>query len=89
MANLTLRLIKGSPLSHEELDNNFIELNQQLTSGGGLTIGPTEPINASQGDQWLDTTVDVVKIYDGSVWFEFPAGSGSGDIDAGTGGDDF
>jgi hypothetical protein len=38
---------------------------------------------------WLDTNYDVVKIYDGTVWFEMPSTSSAASIDAGAGGDDF
>ena len=31
-----------------------------------------------EGDLWLDKNIDLVKIYDGSVWFEFPTGGTAG-----------
>ena len=86
MANLTLRLVKGSPLSHEELDDNFIKLNQQLTGDTATnTIGPAEPVSSVEGDIWFDTGNNLVFMYNGSTWVQFPSGS----IDAGAGGDDF
>ena len=91
MADLTLRLIKGSPLSHEELDDNFIALDQQVGSSA-MAIGPNPPTSPDTGEMWLDTNEDVVKIYDGSVWFEMPSTSSAAptdSIDAGAGGDDF
>ena len=88
MADLTLRLIKGSPLSHEELDDNFIALDQQVGSSA-MAIGPNPPASADTGEMWLDTNEDVVKIYDGSVWFEMPSTSSAASIYAGAGGDDF
>ena len=88
MADLTLRLIKGSPLSHEELDDNFIALDQQVGSSA-MAIGPNPPASADTGEMWLDTNEDVVKIYDGSVWFEMPSTSSAASIDAGAGGHDF
>ena len=87
MADLTLRLIKGSPLSHEELDDNFIALNQQLSGGDTATntIGIAEPISPLEGDIWFDTANQLVFMYNGSSWTQFP----SSDIDASAGGDDF
>lgn len=87
MANLTLRLLKGSPLTHEELDDNFIALNQQLTGDDTATntIGIAEPISPLEGDIWFDTGNNLVFMYNGSSWVQFPSGS----IDAGLGGDDF
>ena len=88
MADLTLRLIKGSPLSHEELDDNFIALDKQVGSSA-MAIGPNPPTSPDAGEMWLDTNYDIVKVYDGSIWFELPSSSSSSSIDAGTGGDDF
>ena len=87
MANLTLRLVKGSPLTHDELDQNFIALNQQLSGGDTATntIGVAEPISPLSGDIWFDTGNNLVFMYNGSSWVQFPSGS----IDAGAGGDDF
>ena len=88
MADLTLRLIKGSPLTHDELDDNFIALDQQVGSSA-MAIGPNPPTSPDAGEMWLDTNYDVVKIYDGTVWFEMPSTSSAASIDAGAGGDDF
>ena len=87
MADLTLRLIKGSPLTHDELDDNFIALNQQLSGGdtASNSIGVAEPISPLKGDIWFDTGNDLVFMYSVSSWTQFP----SSDIDAGAGGDDF
>lgn len=87
MADLTLRLLKGSPLTHEELDENFIALDRQLSGGDTATntIGVAEPISPLEGDIWFDTANQLVFMYNGSSWTQFP----SSDIDAGAGGDDF
>ena len=87
MADLTLRVLKGSPLTHEELDDNFVALNSELTGGDTATntIGVAEPISPVEGDIWFDTGNQLVFMYNGSLWTELPSGS----IDAGVGGDDF
>jgi len=87
MANITLRLIKGSPLTHDELDNNFIAINDQIDGSDTATnsIGSAEPTDPKTGDIWFDTGNDLVFMYNGSTWVQFPSGS----IDAGAGGDDF
>ena len=87
MANLTLRVLKGSPLTHDELDENFIALNEQLTGDDTATnsIGVAEPISPLKGDIWFDTGNQSVFMYDGSSWIAFPSIS----IDASAGGDDF
>ena len=76
MADLTLRLIKGSPLTHEELDENFIALDQQLSGGDTATntIGIAEPISPLEGDIWFDTGNEEVSMYDGSSWVPLPSG---------------
>lgn len=84
MAILTLRTTKGAPLTHGELDANFIALDQQAGSNP-MAISTTQPLSPNTGDLWLDQNVDVLKAYDGSVWFEMPSAS----LDAGAGGDDF
>ena len=88
MAVLTLRTTKGAPLTHGELDANFIALDQQSTSSSGssaMVISLTAPTSPSTGELWLDLNVDVVKYYDGTVWSEMPSAS----LDAGSGGNDF
>ena len=88
MAVLTLRTTKGAPLTHGELDANFIALDQQSTSSSGsspMVISLTQPSSPNTGDLWLDLNVDIVKYYDGAVWNEMPSAS----LDAGSGGDDF
>jgi len=47
-----------------------------------LTIDSATPTVSNEGDLWLDKNVDIVKIYDGSVWFDFPAGAGGGGLDS-------
>ena len=37
--SITLRNIKGSPLTHEEMDENFSALTGSLDAGDGLTGG--------------------------------------------------
>ena len=87
MADITLRLVKGSALTHDELDNNFIAINDQIegSEGADNSVGPSEPSNPTLGDIWFDTGNNEVYYYNGSAWVSFP----SGDIDAGSGGDDF
>jgi hypothetical protein len=88
MAVLTLRTTKGAPLTHGELDANFIALDQQATSGAGsnaMVISLTQPSSPNTGDLWLDLNVDALKYYDGTVWSEMPSAS----LDAGSGGNDF
>ena len=52
--SITLRNIKGSPLTHEEMDENFSALTSSLGAGDGLTGGgflTTEvEFNVGQGD---------------------------------------
>ena len=40
MANLTLRQTKNLPLTHDEVDQNFIDLNNDIQNavGGALTL---------------------------------------------------
>ena len=48
MANLTLRTTKGSPLTHVELDANFVALNTELAAGNfdsGISVGGGAIIN--------------------------------------------
>ena len=84
MAVLTLRTTKGAPLTHGELDANFIALDQELGSNA-MVISSTQPSSPNTGDLWLDQNVDALKYYDGTVWSEMPSAS----LDAGAGGDDF
>ena len=52
--SITLRNIKGSPLTHEEMDENFSALTGSLDAGNGLTGGGFLPtgveFNVGQGD---------------------------------------
>jgi hypothetical protein len=52
--SITLRNIKGSPLTHEEMDENFSALTGSLGAGDGLTGGGFLPtgveFNVGQGD---------------------------------------
>jgi len=87
MANITLRLIKGSPLSHDELDNNFIAINDQIDGAdtSSNAIGSSQPSDPQAGDIWFDTDNNIVYMYNGSAFVEMPSGS----IDAGSGSNDF
>ena len=59
MATLTLRGVKGSPLTHDELDDNFLSLDEAIATpqfdsgvsvnGGGITINEGN-IDMSDGD---------------------------------------
>ena len=52
--SITLRHIKGSPLTHEEMDDNFSALTGSYTAGDGLTGGGLKiddlTFNVGQGD---------------------------------------
>ena len=105
MADLTLRLVKGTELTFGELDANFLSLDSDITvltarfdsiqgsidfdstnvigivdsayvnarvAGAGLIIDATAPSTPAEGQMWLDPDSDMVRIWDGSVWFEFP-----------------
>ena len=78
MADLTLRQTKGSPLSHEELDDNFVALNQQISGSETATntIGIAEPISPLEGDIWFDTGNNIVSMYNGVGWSQFPSTGG-------------
>jgi len=39
-----------------------------LYDGPAVTVGPTQPPSASQGDFWFDTTTNTLFIYTGLIW---------------------
>ena len=65
MADLTLRRVKQDPLTHDELDDNFLALN-------GTFIDSNAPTNPHQGDMWLNRSVNRLYMWDGTVWFQEP-----------------
>ena len=66
-----------------EINNLDSNINNQLDSltgsleeiVGGLTIDSVAPDPAKEGEMWLDVNDDLVKVYDGDYWFEFPTNS--------------
>jgi hypothetical protein len=68
MANLTLRLVKGSPLTNAEVDNNFDNLNtSKLELSGGTLTGalllhadPTQALQAAT-KQYVDEVAEGLK----------------------------
>lgn len=63
---------QGIPgLIEDILDSALPELIDGVTAAP-LIIDSDAPVEPGEGDLWLDKNVDAVKIYDGSVWFEFP-----------------
>jgi hypothetical protein len=54
----------------EIIDSDYVQNRQQY-----VTLDSSAPANPYSGELWLDRNEDNVKIYDGSIWFEFPAGS--------------
>jgi hypothetical protein len=39
-----------------------------LSGGSSVKTGPTEPQNPKNGDQWLDTTIQKIKVYLDGSW---------------------
>ena len=77
MAALTLRLVKGSPLTNAEVDNNFTSLDQNKVEIGGDLGGTTStPLVVKLQGNSVSTSVPVVGqvlFYDGIQWT--PGGS--------------
>ena len=48
------------------------------TADGGMTISANPPSGPSVGDLWMRLPQNIVMIWNGDFWFEFPAGSGGG-----------
>lgn len=62
MADLTLRLVKGSPLTNAEVDNNFSSLNTaKYESGDSATFSDVTLENSAGAMIWnsIDSTVDI------------------------------
>ena len=57
MATLTLRNVKGSALTHTELDSNFLALDSDLTNFNTIS-GVTYPDSAGRAGQLLTTHGD-------------------------------
>ena len=67
MATLTLRLLKGSPLSNAEVDSNFISLNNELiTKLDAVPPGASGNVLTSNGTSWVSLTPSNIPA-DGSV----------------------
>ena len=60
MANLTLRLVKGSPLTNTEVDNNFSNLNNGKPENDGTGATGTWNINITGNAATATTAVDGV-----------------------------
>jgi hypothetical protein len=64
----------------KQSDGSVVEIGggSEGGSGGGLTISPTEPVDPSTGDMWLESTTGRVWIWDEDKWLEFPCAGGDG-----------
>ena len=56
------------------------------STGAGMVISETEPVDKVDGMQWLDATTSEVFIWDEDKWLQFPAGSEGGGSSSGGGG---
>ena len=86
MANLVLRLTKGSPLTHAELDANFTLLDDEIhTNEANIvalqniatqvsTSAPTTNVDGTipilQGAGWFNPVLNSFNIYDGTQWVD-------------------
>ena len=50
------------------VDSDFVSLHQKY-----MTINSTAPSGPKNGEMWLDVDSDVVRVWDGDFWFDFPA----------------
>lgn len=67
MTTLTLRGVKGSPLTHQELDDNFIKFDDALTSGvyeDGLAVSGGD-LNVDKGN--INVEVGDLNLYGGDI----------------------
>ena len=84
MAVLTLRTVKGSPLTHLELDTNFENLDDEIHQSMSdiaaleadvivlqnlaMVSGATPPATPIQGSMWFDTGTNSLYVWDGAKW---------------------
>ena len=86
MATLTLRILKGSPLTNLEVDNNFVELdNNKVQLGGDLGGTTSSPVVISLRGRSVSTaapTTGQALIYTGTEWSpqDVVAGGGSSTV---------
>lgn len=66
MSNLTLRADKGSALTHEEMDNNFLSL--KCSGFGNGSDRPEFEINTNIGFMYFDSSTKKPVWWDGSSW---------------------
>ena len=46
----------------------YARLLALVAEAGGVTVSPTPPAGASEGDLWYDETNKLLKVYDGADW---------------------
>lgn len=84
MATLTLRILKGSPLTNLEVDNNFVELdNNKVQLGGDLGGTTSSPVVISLRGRSVSTaapTTGQALIYTGTEWSPQDVVAGGGSI---------
>jgi hypothetical protein len=56
------------------------------STGAGMVISETEPVDKVDGMQWLEADTGLVFIWDENKWLQFPAGSEGGSSSGGGGG---
>lgn len=68
--------IAGNTLSpREELTSSPYAINSLMLSGKRYTTAASAPVDAAQGDLWMDTVTGTLKFWNGSVWM-LTSGSG-------------
>jgi hypothetical protein len=81
-SHIDIDLIPGMGLDSAEIidlvDSDYII--DRVGQGAALAIDSVPPEEPNEGQLWLNTTEDLVNIYDGSIWFEFPTGAAGGGI---------
>lgn len=60
----------GAPTSNSHATTKSYVDNaiSQISGGAEVTVGETEPSSPSNGDFWLDTTIDRMKVYYSGAW---------------------
>jgi hypothetical protein len=71
MASLTLRLVKGSELTHTEVDNNFSNLNAEVVPAQTIVSGTTQA--AVKNNHYVLTNVAATTV-------TLPASPAAGDL---------
>lgn len=71
MASLTLRLVKGSELTHTEVDNNFSNLNAEVVPAQTIVTGTTQA--AVKNNHYVLTNVALTTV-------TLPAAPAAGDM---------